>query len=75
MTCIDPTEINTLKTLYYRQKGYAVKLTGDFSHYCKICESAVEQDVHHCKQCNRCVKNLDHHCKWVNNCIDGNSIR
>lgn len=75
LTLKDPTEIHTLKTKYYRHKGHKVKLTGEFNHYCKICESVVEGGVHHCKQCQRCVKNLDHHCKWINNCIDAGNIR
>lgn len=75
LTVIDPTEFNTVKTSYYRTKGYNVKLTGNFNHYCKICDSVVEGGVHHCKQCKRCVKNLDHHCKWINNCIDIDNIK
>lgn len=75
LTLKDPTEINTVKTRYFRERGYSVKLAGAFNHYCKICDSVVEPGVHHCKTCQRCVKNLDHHCKWINNCIDTRSIR
>lgn len=75
LTLIDPTEKHTVKTQYYRNRGFNVKLIGSFNHYCKICESSVEGGVHHCKQCKRCVKSLDHHCKWINNCIDTQNIK
>lgn len=74
LTLKDPTEVNTVKTKYYRERGFHIKLSGSFNHYCKLCESSVDSGVHHCKQCKRCVKNLDHHCKWINNCIDTDSI-
>lgn len=47
-----------------------VKLSGEWTHYCPLCESVVGDGVHHCRQCKRCVKDLDHHCKWVNNCVN-----
>lgn len=75
LTLRDNTEKNTVKTSFFSAHGYRVKLSGEFNHFCKVCDSVVADNVHHCKQCRRCVRNLDHHCKWINNCIDRESLK
>lgn len=41
----------------------------EFSNFCALCGTPVQDQSKHCMVCYRCVDKFDHHCTWVNNCV------
>lgn len=41
----------------------------EFSNFCALCGTPVQDQSKHCMVCYRCVDIFDHHCSWVNNCV------